>query len=203
MIPSPLIWAVLAFAIGAVPSSYIAGRARGIDLRHHGSGNLGATNAYRVLGARVGIPVVLFDAFKGWLPAAAFPLWDGSPAAGWALLYGAAAVLGHTFSPFVGFRGGKGVATGAGVFLALAPLALLAGLLTFAVVVFFTRIVSLGSLAAALVLPAAVLATAGLGAVFWLAVGLSGFVFFTHRANIGRLLRGQEHRFGRAAEKRP
>ena len=110
-----------AYLIGAVPTSYLIGRmARGIDLREHGSGNLGATNAFRVLGWRLALPVLLIDVFKGWFPAFVFPRLDG---AGWewALAYGAAAILGHVFSVYVNFKGGKGVATGAGVFLALAP----------------------------------------------------------------------------------
>lgn len=191
-------WALLvaAYILGAVPSSYIAGRLRGVDLRKEGSGNLGATNAFRVLGAKYALPVVIGDILKGWVPAALFASADTSTAPGWALAYGAAAVLGHTFSPFVGFRGGKGVATGAGVLLALAPLGLLTGVLVFAVVVAATRIVSVGSMAAAVTVPVVIYATGGPAAVFWLACGLAVFIFITHRQNIRRLLRGQEHRLG-------
>ncbi|HWV57195.1 MAG TPA: glycerol-3-phosphate 1-O-acyltransferase PlsY [Longimicrobiales bacterium] len=187
--------AIVAYLLGAVPSSYIAGRLRGIDLRRVGSGNLGATNAYRVLGARWAVPVLLFDIFKGWAAVSIVAPLFGGTSAGWSIACGACAVLGHTFSPFVGFRGGKGVATAAGMFLALAPLALLAGVVTFAVAVASTRTVSIGSLLAALVVPVAVFLTKGTGAVLWLALATAAFVFFTHRANIRRLLRGEEHRF--------
>lgn len=193
-----MIWAgiLLSYLLGAIPSSYVAGRLRGVDLRRVGSGNLGATNALRVLGARWAVPVLAFDVAKGWLAAGVLPGAFDATAAAWPIAYGAAAVLGHTFSPFVGFRGGKGVATGAGVFLALAPLALLAGVATFAAAVAATRIVSVGSLLAALVLPVAVYATRGVGPAFWLALAMTAFVSFTHRANIRRLVRGEEHRFG-------
>jgi acyl phosphate:glycerol-3-phosphate acyltransferase len=141
----------------------------GLDLREHGSGNLGATNAFRVLGWRAAVPVMLVDVAKGWVPAALFPLWDGSglggrwptvPRPSWA-----------TCSPSsVGFRGGKGVATGAGVFLALAPWAVLIGFVVWGVTLVLTRIVSLASILAALVLPVAVFATNEPWTVFWLSV---------------------------------
>ncbi|HSJ13678.1 MAG TPA: glycerol-3-phosphate 1-O-acyltransferase PlsY [Longimicrobiales bacterium] len=186
-----------AYLIGATPTSYIVGRSRGIDLREHGSGNLGATNAYRVLGWKAATPIFILDIVKGWLPTAFFPLWDGRPAPEWALLYGLAAIVGHVFSVFVGFRGGKGVATSAGVFLALAPWAVLAGLLAWTLIVYLTGYVSLASIVAALLLPALVVALHGVSAVFWLALALSAFVIYAHRANIRRLRRGEEHRFRR------
>ena len=117
----------------------------------------------------------------------------------WALAYGAAAVLGHVYSVWVGFRGGKGVATGAGVFLALAPVAVLAGFAVWVLLVLATRIVSVASIAAALVVPVAVLFTQGTGPVLWLAVALAVFILYAHRANVRRLLRGEEHRLGRNA----
>ena len=192
-------WLLLAAAylVGATPTSYLVGRMRGIDLRRHGSGNLGATNAFRVLGWKAALPVMLVDVAKGWLPAALFPLWDGAPAAEWALAYGAAAIIGHVFSIYVGFRGGKGVATSAGVFMALAPWAVLIGLIVWGVTVTLTRIVSLGSLLAAAVLPIAVYATGETLYELWLSIGLGAFVIYAHRANIRRLLRGEEKPFGR------
>lgn len=194
---------VLAYGLGSVPTSYVVARVvRGIDLRQHGSGNLGATNAFRVLGWRAAVPVIVADVAKGWIPAALFPLWDGSPAMGWALVYGAAAIVGHVLSVFVRFKGGKGVATSAGVFLALAPWALLIGFVVWGITLVLTRIVSLASLLAALVLPVAVFATNEPWVVFWLSVALSIFVIYAHRANIRRLVRGEEHRFGRSAEVR-
>lgn len=188
---------LLAYVIGSIPTSYIAGRvAGGIDLREHGSGNLGTTNAFRVLGWRIGAPVFAFDVSKGFLPAAFFPLWDHAVAGEWALAYGAAAILGHVFSIFLGLKGGKGVATGAGVFLALAPWALGATLLAWTALAWRTRLVSLASLAAALILPLAVYLIRGAGVVLWLALAAGVFVVYAHRSNVRRLLRGEEHRFG-------
>src|SRR5690606_22035829 len=144
------------------------------------------------------MPVLVVDVAKGWAPAYLFPLWDGQSAPEWALAYGAAAVLGHVFSVWVGFRGGKGVATGAGVFLALAPAALLAGFVVWVVLVLATRIVSVASIAAALVVPVAVRRPLGAGPVLWLAVALALFVRCAHRGNVRRLPRGEEHRLGTA-----
>lgn len=191
---------VASYLLGATPTSYLAGRAlRGIDLRQHGSGNLGATNAFRVLGWKGAAPALVFDVFKGWAPAALFPMWDGNPHAQWALAYGAAAIIGHVYSVYVGFRGGKGVATSTGVLLALAPWGVLVGAIVWGAVVFTTRIVSIASILAAVVVPVAVYLTSGIGMVFWLTVAVAGFVVFAHRSNIGRLVRGEEHRFGHDA----
>jgi acyl phosphate:glycerol-3-phosphate acyltransferase len=198
---------VASYLLGAVPSSFIGGRlTRGIDLRRFGSGNLGATNAFRVLGWKVALPVVIFDILKGWFPTFAFPLWDGvAPAAagGWAYAYGCAAVLGHVFSPYVAFKGGKGVATSSGMLIALAPWGLLAGFLTWLALVFTTRIVSLSSIVAALVVPIVVLFVDGIGPVFWVCVGVAAFVIFAHRSNLKRLARGEEARFGRKKGETP
>jgi acyl phosphate:glycerol-3-phosphate acyltransferase len=191
-------WALVAAAylLGGFPTSYVAGRlVRGIDLRQHGSGNLGATNAFRVLGWRAAVPIFLVDIAKGWFPTYWFAQWDGQPAPEWALAYGAAAILGHVFSVYVGLRGGKGVATGAGVFLALAPRAVLLGLLVWGVLVYLTGYVSLASIVAASLLPVAILLFQGARPVFWLALALAAFVIWAHRANIRRLLRGEEFRF--------
>jgi glycerol-3-phosphate acyltransferase PlsY len=195
---------VASYLIGAFPTSYVAGRAaRGIDLRQHGSGNLGATNAYRVLGWKAAVPIFVIDIFKGWLPTFAFPRWDGEAAPEWALAYGAAAIVGHVYSVYVGFRGGKGVATSAGVFLALAPEAVLITLAVWCALVFATGYVSLGSVTAAALLPFLVLAFRGAGPTFWLSLALAVFVIYAHRANIVRLVRGEEHRFRRKASPAP
>lgn len=188
------------YLLGATPTSYLTGRMmRGIDLRQHGSGNLGATNALRVLGWKGALPALVVDVAKGWAPAALFPVWDGAPAV-WALGYGAAAIFGHVFSIYVGFRGGKGVATSAGVLLALAPWAVLAGFLVWAAVVVSTRIVSVASMAAAVTVPVAVYLVQGTDPVLWLVLGVAAFVLFAHRSNMGRLLRGEENRFSRKQE---
>ena len=189
---------VLSYLLGGIPSSYLVGRwVHRIDLRDHGSGNLGATNAFRVLGWKSGLPVILADVAKGWVPAALFPIWDSAPAMEWALAYGAAAILGHVFSIYMGFKGGKGVATSAGVFLALAPWAVLIGFIVWGITVTLTRTVSIGSLLAAVVLPLAVYATNEPIVVLWLSVALSVFVIYAHRANIRRLVRGEENRLSR------
>jgi acyl phosphate:glycerol-3-phosphate acyltransferase len=194
-----------AYLLGAFPTSYLVARAtRGIDLRQHGSGNLGATNAFRVLGWKAASPIFIFDILKGFIPAFWFPLLDGVAAGPlWALAYGSAAVLGHVFSVFVGFKGGKGVATGAGVFLALAPLAILGSLLIWAGLVLGTGYVSLGSVVAAAALPLLVWLSGARPEVLLLSLALAAFVIYAHRANIRRLLRGEEHRFGRRAAARP
>lgn len=184
-----------AYFTGAIPTSYIVGRLRGIDLRQHGSGNLGATNAYRVLGWRAASPVVIVDIFKGWFPTHFFTRWDHSAIALLALAYGAAAILGHVFSVYVGFKGGKGVATSAGVLLALAPAAVLIGIPVWGILVFVTGYVSLASITAAALLPLIVLAQQGASPIFWLSVALAAFISFAHRANIKRLMRGEEHSF--------
>ena len=185
-----------AYLIGAIPTSYIAGRVtRGIDLREHGSGNLGATNAFRILGWRAATPIFIVDIAKGFLPVYFFPRIDGTDWIGWSLAYGAAAIIGHMFSIYVGFRGGKGVATGGGVFLALAPVAALGSLLIWAVLVFMTGYVSLASIAAAAALPVLIAIAGAPLAVLALAIGLAAFVIYAHRGNIGRLRRGEEHRF--------
>lgn len=196
MIPALLL--VAAYLIGAFPTSYIGGRlVRGIDLRQHGSGNLGATNAFRVLGWRAALPIFLVDVSKGFIPAYLFPRIDGTLSIGWALAYGAAAIIGHMFSIYVGFRGGKGVATGTGVFLALAPTASLAALAIWIVLVFMTGYVSLASIAGAASLPVLIAVSGAPRPVVLLSLALALFVIFAHRANIRRLLRGEEHRFRR------
>lgn len=188
----------LSYLIGATPTSYWVGKAfHGVDLREHGSGNLGATNAFRVLGWRSAAPVVVVDVLKGFVPAWYFPGLVGG-AFGWTLAFGGAAILGHMFSLWVGFRGGKGMATSAGVFLALAPWAALSALGVWLVVTFSTRIVSVGSIAAALALPLLVVLLphqGGPGLVAFTAA-LAAFVIWAHRANVRRLLKGEENRFG-------
>ena len=145
---TPWLFVAASYLLGAIPASYIAGRlARGIDLREHGSGNLGATNTFRVLGAKVAAPVMVFDILKGTFPVVAFSRWDGSPDWRWELAYGAAAIVGHVFSIYMRFRGGKGVATSAGVFLALAPVPLGVGLVAWLLVLKTMRMVSAGSIA--------------------------------------------------------
>ncbi|MGQ0538863.1 MAG: glycerol-3-phosphate 1-O-acyltransferase PlsY [Gemmatimonadaceae bacterium] len=190
---------VLAYLVGSLPIAYAVGKLKGIDLRRVGSGNLGATNVYRTLGTLPAAAVLVLDAAKGALPAAFFVRWFDAPHPAWGLLYGLAAVAGHVWPAFLGFKGGgKGVATTAGVFAALAPIAFLSALAAFVVTVAATRYVSLGSLLAAGVLPVAVAATQGVASpLFSASCAIVLFVFWTHRSNIARLRRGDERRLGR------
>ena len=192
---------VAAYVVGSIPAAYVAGRmVRGIDLRQHGSGNLGATNVYRVLGRGVAVAVLLFDAAKGALPVLLLPrLIPGGDPLLWAIGYGLAAIVGHVRPVFLLWKGGgKGVATSSGVFAALAPLPMLVTFVVWVVVLWGSGYVSLASLSAALVLPLAILAMMGpRSPLFGVALVVAGFVFWTHRANIGRLRRGEESRFSR------
>ncbi|HXQ29759.1 MAG TPA: glycerol-3-phosphate 1-O-acyltransferase PlsY [Gemmatimonadales bacterium] len=186
------LWIALAYFVGAIPTSYLAGRLRGIDLREQGSKNLGATNTYRVLGWRYAVPVALVDIAKGALPVALARA-TASPAL--PVLVGTAAVCGHMFSPYVGFKGGKGVATAGGMFLALAPVALAISAGVWVAAVWLTGYVSVGSLLAAGLFPIWAALTEHAPLTVWTSVPLAGVILFTHRANIRRLLDGTEHRF--------
>jgi glycerol-3-phosphate acyltransferase PlsY len=196
---------VASYLLGAIPTSYLAGRLfRGIDLREHGSKNLGATNLYRLLGWRFAIPVGAFDVAKGAIPVLLFAP-RVSDSALFALACGITAVVGHVFSVFVRFRGGKGVATAAGVMLALTPAALGVAAAVWALLVFLTGYVSLGSIAAAAVFPVAVflLERPDRPEILWLDAAVAAGIIWLHRANIRRLLNGTENRFGRRAAPSP
>jgi glycerol-3-phosphate acyltransferase PlsY len=197
----PALWLVASYFVGAIPTSYLAGRLfRGIDLREHGSKNLGATNVYRTLGWRYAIPVGLVDIAKGTIPVLFFAPQVSSSQL-FALACGGAAIAGHVFSVFVGFRGGKGVATAAGVMLGLAPLALSVAAVTWILVLKLSGYVSLASMAAAAVFPLAVylLERPDRPEILWLDALLAAAIIWLHRANIRRLLNGTESRFGRRA----
>jgi glycerol-3-phosphate acyltransferase PlsY len=197
---SPVIWLLAAYLLGGIPWAYVAGRLlRNIDLRQHGSGNLGATNVYRVLGAPAAVVVVVLDAAKGFVPALYFMRWTTAASPDWALAYGLVAIAGHVRTPYLLWKaGGKGVATGCGVFLALAPLPTLIALVVWGAVLRVWRYVSVASLCAAAALVIALGILDGVRApVFALGVVVALFVAWTHRANVGRLRRGEEHRMGR------
>ncbi|MDQ8162842.1 MAG: glycerol-3-phosphate 1-O-acyltransferase PlsY [Gemmatimonadota bacterium] len=190
---------VAAYVIGSFPTAHLVGRANGIDLRTMGSGNLGATNVFRTLGWRWGLLVYVVDGLKGALPVLWLPgmvgMGTGWP---WGVLCGLAAILGHVRPVFLlGKGGGKGVATASGVFVALAPLPALCAVAAFVIVVALTRYVSLGSLVGAAVLPVALLVQQrAITPLVIVSVAVGGFVFWTHRDNIGRLRRGEERRVG-------
>lgn len=196
---SPIVGVIIAYLAGSIPSAYLAGKFRGIDLRQHGSGNLGATNVVRVLGPRIGAVVFVVDLLKGFLPVYFLPRYTETlrPEL-WALVYGVAAILGHVKPIFLLWKGGgKGVATASGVFLALAFVPMLIAEVAWIGVFYFTRYVSLASLVGAAVLPIAILALyrEPQSPVFIASVIIALFVFWTHRENIGRLRRGEEHKF--------
>lgn len=190
--------------LGSIPFGFLVAKVRGIDIRSVGSGNIGATNAMRVLGKPAGITVLLLDAFKGyvavqWLILALPPLLGPGPEAMGHLrvVAGIFAVLGHNYTCWLKFKGGKGIATTAGVYLALAPWALLVGLIVFLLVVALTRYVSAGSISAAVALPVTVwimhpdelflnIVTTALGAL----------AIYKHKSNIQRLMAGTENRLG-------
>lgn len=192
----------LSYLFGSTPTSYCVGKGiYGIDLRTRGSGNLGATNTFRVLGWKAAVPVMAVDVGKGFVPAELFARITGASLV-WSLAFGAAAVLGHMFSVWVGFRGGKGVATSAGVFLAFAPIAVFGALVVWVAATFGTRYVAVGSLSAAVALPLLVWLTPHRGGrdlvIFTTFVAI--LLIVAHRSNIRRLMQGRENRFGRSAE---
>ncbi len=195
----------MAYLAGSFPTAFLAGRVRGVDLSKVGSGNYGATNVYRNLGVGPALVVLVVDVAKGFLPVWYLPRWfaSGIEPSTFAVLVGVAAVAGHVFSIFLAFKGGKGIGTAAGVFLALAPLATGLAAVAWITVVGWRRIVSLASLCAALVLLIAVwiLYARGLPAswpLLTLTTLLAVFVFWTHRENIGRLKRGEEKQIRRS-----
>lgn len=198
MTMSHVIALLASYFIGAVPNSYLAGRLfKGIDLREHGSGNLGATNVWRTLGPKFAIPVGLLDTAKGAIPVLFIaPL--ASDARLFALACGIMAVVGHVFSIFVGFKGGKGVATAAGVMLGLTPLAVLVTTAVWLLLVWTTGYSSLGSIVGAALLPlAAWLLHPADRDLVWVQALVALAIIWFHRANIRRLLAGTESRFGK------
>lgn len=195
--------AVVAYGLGAFPTSYLMGRlVRGIDIRQHGSGNAGATNVYRVVGKLPGLGVLLVDIAKGW--AAAVPLTAWALQAGIDVpretvqaLLGLCAVCGHVWSPFLGFRGGKGVASALGVLLGLSPLMAGVAVGLWLITAAVTRYVSVSSIVAVTAVPVVMAATAR--PLPWVAAGvvLCVVIVGKHRANLIRLLRHEEPRLGR------
>jgi glycerol-3-phosphate acyltransferase PlsY len=197
----PLLALALSYVSGSLPFAYVAGAIKGVDLRKQGSGNLGATNVFRVLGWKIGLVVFLLDALKGALPVLLLPprIEGATNPTLWAIACGVAAIAGHVRPVFLKFRkGGKGVATAAGVFFALAPVPMAATFAVFVAIVLATGYVSLGSLVSAVLLPTLLLLAQGASSpLFIVSLVVATFVFWTHRGNISRLRRGEEHRFGK------
>ncbi len=182
-----------AYLLGSIPTGLLLGKAFGVDIRTTGSGNIGATNVYRTLGRKVGILTLLGDALKGLLPVLLARYYD-LPVL-WIAAIGLAAFLGHVYTIFLGFKGGKGVATALGVFLGLSPLSVLLGLLVFAVVLWQWRYVSLGSIVAAAAMPVIVAMLDHRVLVIAVTAVISSVVIQKHRENIGRLQAGTENKF--------
>ena len=183
-----IVYAILAYLIGSIPSGLIIGKTFfNTDVRQYGSKNIGATNTYRVIGLKAALPVFLCDALKG---AAGVILSSYGPM--YMILGGILAMMGHNWSIFLGFKGGRGVATGLGVLIALSPLVALIAFLVWGVIVYFTKLVSLGSIIAAALVPILMYFT---GESYW-SVGFGAlaalFVIVRHWDNIKRLLAGNE-----------
>ncbi len=195
---------MIAYLIGAIPTSVIAGKLlRGIDILKEGSGNAGATNVWRVLGWKTGVTVLTIDLGKGVLAASVIPLIPFGAISIDPLLIpilcGLAAVIGHVFPIYTGFRGGKGVATAAGMLLAIAPIPVGIGVGVFGLTLLLFGRVSLGSLVGALSVPLTIALLNRYTALHYhplliaLTFALALFIVITHRGNITRLLRGTEH----------
>jgi len=198
-----VVLALLAYLVGSIPIGFMIGKARGVDLRTIGSGNIGATNVYRAFGFRLAIFVFMLDVSKGFVGAAVLPaIWtpDALSITWVRIICGIAAIAGSIASIFMKFKGGKGVATAVGVFLALEPLSTIIGLVIWTVLFLRYRYVSLGSIVATTALPILIAAFNQKGLlrypVFYLSVLVAIIVALRHRSNIGRLLKGTENRIG-------
>ncbi len=185
--------AIVAYAVGCIPFAALAARAKGIDLRNEGSGNLGATNAIRVLGPWLGVPVLLADLAKGWFAGAIVPrIAGGRVEIG--ILCAAAAVAGHIFPVTLRFRGGKGVATAAGALFALAPGAIGIACVVFALALMSTRYVSVASIAASAALAVSLWVEPAALSLRLAGSAIAALVIARHRTNIVRLFAGAEPR---------
>ena len=204
---------LIAYLFGSIPVGYIFGKVlKGVDIRQHGSGNVGATNVFRVVGKGSGIVVLFLDGLKGYLAVKLIPVFlpgtagpDGQPSIEFLILLGAAAVAGHIWTVFLKFKGGKGVGTAAGMLIALFPIALPFCILIFVLTLITTGIVSLGSMLAATALPITLFIIEGINPdaqisltlrIFALMIPV--FIIFTHRSNITRMREGTENRFEKA-----
>jgi glycerol-3-phosphate acyltransferase PlsY len=198
-----IVIAVAAYLLGSIPTGYLVARAKGIDIRAVGSGNIGATNVFRMVGKTAGVFALIVDGLKGyaactWLCDGVLTLLGG-PTTNmelYRILAGITAVLGHNFTCWLKFKGGKGIATSAGVFFALAPLAAGIALVTWIVTAVLTRYVSIASIVAAVALPTAVWLTPDSLTLRIVTTVLGLLAIFKHRDNVQRLLNGTEQRFG-------
>jgi glycerol-3-phosphate acyltransferase PlsY len=199
-----------AYLLGSIPTGFLMGKARGIDIRKTGSGNIGATNVLRILGKPAGIVVLVMDGLKGfasasWLPAlilASFNLAESTHREPLMIVGGLCAVLGHNYTCWLNFKGGKGIATSAGVLAALVPWSLVIILIIWIVLTFLTGFVSVGSIAASFALPFASWATRQSKTMILVSAIMGALAIYKHRANIQRLLNGTESRL-RPKKKEP
>ncbi len=198
--------AVAGYLLGSVPTGFLVARARGIDIRTLGSGNIGATNVFRILGTPAGVLVLLVDALKGWLAVVVVAAGISQALAPnrtedtreWLRMVGGfCSILGHNYTCWLHFRGGKGIATSAGVLAGLVPLPLAIIFSIWALVLGLTRYMSLASVAASLALPFATWLTGYSGKLIGLAAVMAALAIYRHKSNVQRLLKGTENRFDR------
>jgi glycerol-3-phosphate acyltransferase PlsY len=192
-VTTEIILVIAAYLLGSIPTGLLLAKAAGVDIRNSGSGNIGATNVYRTMGRTVGILTLVGDCLKGLAPVL-LAKYLHLPV-NWIAAIGLAAFLGHVYTIFLGFKGGKGVATALGVFLGISPLAVLGALLIFVAVVWKWRYISLGSILAALAMPGFVAVLDPRPALVLMTMTISALVIWKHRENIGRLKAGTENRF--------
>jgi glycerol-3-phosphate acyltransferase PlsY len=196
-----LLLTIVAYLFGAVPFGLLVARSRGVNIREQGSGNIGATNVFRVIGKGWGIFTLVLDLLKGFIPAFFFPMVGNLADPVYGVLFGFAAILGHTFPIYLKFKGGKGVATSAGMLLGVAPVAVGVGLLFFVITVVISRYVSLASIIAAIAVAVTVWVEGDKVLIVKVMLTvMSVLIVWLHRANIKRLLNGTENRFGKKKE---
>ena len=216
MLPITII-AILSYLVGSIPTSIIVAKMRrGIDIRQHGSGNAGGTNVIRVLGWKAGVFVIAMDMAKGLLATMVIarlmygpiPFENKTPFDDFTvvqIIAGCAAILGHIWTLFAGFKGGKGIATAGGMLIGVAPVEVAVSLGVFAIVFLISHYVSLGSLSAAVAFPLTMffrenifmVEVPGYNTLIFFSIGISLLIIYTHRSNIKRLLRGTENRIAR------
>jgi glycerol-3-phosphate acyltransferase PlsY len=182
-----------AYLLGSVPTGLLLAKALGVNIREAGSGNIGATNVYRTIGRKLGILTLVGDCLKGLIPVL-IAKWLDLPDV-WVAAIGLAALLGHVFTIFLGFKGGKGVATALGVFLGTSPLSVLVAIVVFALVLYIWRYVSLASIIAAALIPGIVRILGGKPELILMSLAIAAVVIFRHRENIARLRNGTESKF--------
>jgi len=182
---------VIGYILGAIPTALLVGKNKNIDIRKHGSGNIGGTNTFRVMGKKAGFFVSVVDILKGVIPTLIGLAIGGEQSA---VAAGIAASVGHSYSIFAGFKGGKSVATSSGVMLVLNPLAVLYGVIVFAVILFTTKFVSLSSMLAAMTVGISVVMMTDSVLVKVAGIFFAIFILYRHRSNIQRLVKGTENK---------